>query len=393
MLPAEVLDAQPGELVMDLCAAPGGKSTRIAESMAGKGLLLCNDIHPDRARILIRNLELHGVSNAIVLNETPDHIANRLPRAFDRVLVDAPCSGEGMFRRDGRAVSGWDRFGPEKCAVMQDDIMQAADRMLKPGGFLVYSTCTFSHLEDEGTIARFLSAHPAYDILPIPAINGMSPGISLSGNGGLPADQAARTVRIWPHRAAGEGHFCALLQKHGERTASPDMPGYRTNGRNELVELLDKAGVQLSETAIERISDEDAWIGTTDARGGEKGAEERHYHWLPSFPPELAGLWTIKHGLYVGTRTADRRGYRFEPSHSLLLAFRRNDLDGCLDLSLDDARVLRYLRGETLALTEQEEALSGRVPVFVDGYPLGWGKADGSTLLKNLYPKAWRKMT
>ena len=166
--------------------------------------------------------------------------------------------------------------------------------------------------------------------------------------------------------------------------ASPDLPGYRTNGRNELVELLDHAGVQLSDTATDRISDEDAWIGTTDARSGEKEAEERHYHWLPTAPPDLTGLWTIKHGLYVGTRTTDRRGYRFEPSHSLLLAFRRSDLQGCLDLALEDQRVLRYLRGETLSLNEQENNLTGRVPVFVDGFPIGWGKADGSTLLKNL---------
>ncbi len=396
MLPAEILDARPGEHVMDLCAAPGGKSTRIAEGMRGKGLLFCNDIHADRARVLIRNLELHGVSNAVVLNEPPDHIADRLPGYFDRVLVDAPCSGEGMFRRDGRAVSGWDRFGPPVCMAMQREILHAADRMLRPGGILVYSTCTFNHGEDEGMVARFLLEHPGYEILPVPPAEGLSRGISLPADGGLSVSQAVCTVRIWPHRTPGEGHFCALLRKNGDSGDPFTPPPARYDRKEDLADLLRQADVRLSTAAAQRLSAAGSWIGTSVSRPdpqSTRGTQETHVHWLPEPPPPLDGLRVLKHGLYTGSRTVDPRGSRFEPSHSLLLTLDQSDLDGILDLPLEDGRVMRYLRGETLALQEADAVTEGRIPVFVDGHPLGWGKCDNLRMLKNQYPKAWRKMT
>jgi 16S rRNA C967 or C1407 C5-methylase (RsmB/RsmF family) len=374
MLPAEVLDARPGERVMDLCAAPGGKSTRLAEAMGGQGLLFCNEIRPDRARVLIRNLELHGVSNPIVLAEDPDRIADRLPSYFDRVLVDAPCSGEGMFRRDRHAVAGWERFGPPRCASMQDSILQATDRMLRPGGMLVYSTCTFTHEEDEGTIARFLSAHPGYTVIPIPLHEGLSPGISLPDEGGLPVALAERTVRIWPHRASGEGHFCALLQKKEDPggTVPPAMPEHP--GTAEEWPGLHDGEKRLSAAARQRFTAPDSWTATQEAMGEGANHRETHWHWLPVPPPDMTGLRVLKPGLFLGTQHNRNGATRFEPSHSILLSMRQEDLDIRFDLSLSDDRVLRYLRGETIALTTADGLPPGRIPVFLDGQPLGWAR-------------------
>ncbi len=274
---------------MDLCAAPGGKSTRLAEAMAGQGLLFCNEIRPDRARVLIRNLELHGVSNPIVLADDPERIADRLPMFFDRVLVDAPCSGEGMFRRDRRAASGWERFGPPRCAPMQDGILHAADRMLRPGGVLVYSTCTFTHEEDDGTVARFLSAHPNYSLRPIPLQEGLSPGISLPDQGGLPLELAARTVRIWPHRTNGEGHFCALLQKASDPdgTLPPtrsESPGTTEEWRGSTME---RCGYRFPpDSGFARGQLDNA----QEAVGEGANHREAHWHWLPAPPPDTTGL-------------------------------------------------------------------------------------------------------
>lgn len=390
MLPAEALDARPGERVMDLCAAPGGKSTRIAESMQGKGLLFCNDIHPDRARVLIRNLELHGVTNAVVLNESPGRIADRFPGGFDRVLVDAPCSGEGMFRRDGRAVSGWDRFGPARCTVMQDDILHEADRLLRSGGVLVYSTCTFSHEEDEGSVARFMASHPGYEVLPHPAAAGMSPGISLPG--GLSPADAARTARIWPHRAVGEGHFCAVLRKGGH----PGQEETRVSGTAssaDPVGALESAGVRLTETGRLRLDAAGAWSKAGTSRADSGAAGDRHIHWLPETPPVLDGLRVLKQGLYIGTWRHGTKAMRFEPSHSWLLTMRRDEMDGCLDLEPGDERILRYLRGETVALDPSDRIPTGPVPVFIGRHPLGWGRNEGRGSLKNGYPPSWRRLT
>ncbi len=393
MLPAEVLGARPGERVMDLCAAPGGKSTRLAEAMAGRGLLFCNEIRPDRARVLIRNLELHGVPNPIVLSEDPDRIADRLPGYFDRVLVDAPCSGEGMFRRDRRAVSGWERFGPPRCAPMQDAILRAADRMLRPGGILVYSTCTFTHEEDEGTVSRFLSAHPEYTLLPIPLYDGLSPGIALPDEGGLPADLTGRTVRIWPHRTIGEGHFCAMLQKADAFNGNMPPSGQARAGAVHEWPGLHDGEMRLSDSARQRLSAPDSWAAEQETAGEGAGHRETHWHWLPVPPPDMTGLRILKPGLFLGTQHIRNGDTRFEPSHSVLLAMRPDDLDVRFDLALEDDRVLRYLRGETIALTPADDLPPGRVPVFLDGHPLGWARHETGNMLKNGYPKAWRRLT
>ena len=201
MAPAGLLDAQPGERVLDLCAAPGGKSTQIAASMDGRGLLVCNEIHPKRAAILSSNIERMGVANALVLNEHPSRIAERFPAYFDRVLVDAPCSGEGMFRKHDAASNDWSFETVSMCAARQAEILDCAARTLRPGGRLVYSTCTFSPEENEQTVAAFLRRNPSFEIEALPA-PWFAPGRPEWADGN---DALTRTFRLWPHQLLGEG--------------------------------------------------------------------------------------------------------------------------------------------------------------------------------------------
>ena len=203
MLPAQVLSAKPGDIVVDLCAAPGGKSCRIAEDLKGEGILIANEISEPRSKALLRNVERMGLSNVVILNEDPINMRKVLPLCADKIIVDAPCSGEGMFRRDPGAVKSWEKYGPSTCSEIQASILESADMMLKPGGDLVYSTCTFCELEDEEQIADFLSKHPDYTIVAHPEINGVTHADSNS--------KAPGSMRIWPHLSEGDGHFCVHL--------------------------------------------------------------------------------------------------------------------------------------------------------------------------------------
>ena len=217
MAPARLLDAQPGERVLDLCAAPGGKTTQLAAAMQGRGLLVCNEIHPRRAQVLASNIERLGIPNALVLSEHPAKLAQRFPGYFDRILVDAPCSGEGMFRKEEAAVTDWSEATVAMCAARQQEILASAAEMLAPGGRLVYSTCTFSPEENEGVISAFLHAHPAFSVEPVEA-----PWFSPARPDWIddPAPGLEHAFRLWPHCLRGEGPLppsCAVMRTaHGE---------------------------------------------------------------------------------------------------------------------------------------------------------------------------------
>ena len=252
MAPAELLEVQPGERILDLCAAPGGKSTQIAAKLGGKGLLICNEIHPARSKILSENIERMGICNALVTNETPKRLAELFPEYFDKILVDAPCSGEGMFRKNQTACEEWSSENVELCAQRQDEILDQAAAMLRPGGRLVYSTCTFAPMENEGSICRFLVRHDNFSLLPIEKsafgpipCDGVpewscTPELDIPlEHGSIPRQnnnqiELQRTLRLWPHRVKGEGHFAALLQKDGKLSSDGELPSYNearsTNG-------------------------------------------------------------------------------------------------------------------------------------------------------------------
>lgn len=369
MLPGGVIDAKPGERVLDLCAAPGGKTVQIAASMKGKGLLVANDISPDRVKALVKNIELAGIRNAIVTNDTPGVLAKRFEGYFDRILVDAPCSGEGMFRKDEEAVKNWEKYKSRKCCLIQQDILSYADRMLRPGGVLVYSTCTFSPEENERMISLFLETCPYYEVAEIPKQAGMEGGRPHWADGN---PELFRTVRLWPHRVKGEGHFVAKLRKkggEGMRAVNGADCGANIAGSLEMKHV----------EAFRRFMEENLNIdiqGTLVAKGD-------NLYILPEGLPGLGGIKVAKFGWYLGSCA----GGRFEPSHSMAISLRKEDIRNVIDFSSGSKEVLSYLKGETLML----DGRKGYTAVCVDGFTLGWAKQMGG-MLKNLYPKGWRKL-
>lgn len=370
MLPGSILDAQPGERVLDLCAAPGGKTVQIAAAMKNSGILVANDINSDRVKALVKNIELCGVRNAVVLNETPERLAEGFGCYFDRVLVDAPCSGEGMFRKDEDAAKSWQSFKCDTCSEMQRYILVNADRLLKPGGFMVYSTCTFSPEEDEQIIANFLNRYSEYMTLDIPKPAGIEPGRPEWADGN---DLLARTARLWPHRVKGEGHFVACLWKR-DRCSGPG-----NSGQIEMVygEFIDEN--ELPE-AYKRFMQENLNFKPQGCYT-KKG---RNIYLLPVKIPNLDRIKTAKFGWYLGEVDDNR----FEPSHSLVTALGITDFKKTVNFQKSSREVYSYLKGETIML----EGDKGYTAVCVDGYTLGWAKQTGD-MLKNLYPKGWRKMS
>ena len=360
MAPAALLEPRPGERILDLCAAPGGKTTQIAGRMQNRGLLVCNEIHPKRAAVLSGNVERLGIANALVLNEHPARLAERFPAFFDRVLVDAPCSGEGMFRKHDAAWADWSPETVAMCARRQAEILDSAAAMLRPGGRLVYSTCTFSPEENEGTVSAFLRRHPDFSVAAADA-PWFEPGRPDWVPDGQP--ELARTFRLWPHRLRGEGHFAAVLQRRGE-AASADVgassrPALRGAEKlpAEVRELLQQLDVCLPE-------------------GFPLLWGERVF-WAPPELPDLRGLKALRPGLELAVL---KKG-RAEPAHALALFLR--GAANVRDLTPEEAD--RYLRGETIP----NPSGSGWTLLRLDGCSLGWAKAAGG-VLKNHYPKGLR---
>ena len=345
MAPVALLDPQPGERVCDLCAAPGGKTTQIAGRMKGKGFLLCNEINPKRAKILSRNIERMAVANALVTNEHPANLAERFPGFFDRVLVDAPCSGEGMFRKEEAAVTDWSQETVEMCARRQAEILHSAAAMVRPGGRLVYSTCTFAPEEDEGAVANFLASHP--DFLPEPVeVPWFQPG----ENG---------SYRMWPHKLLGEGHFAAVLKKQ-EAAGETDIPPAKAETLpKEWLAFQKEMGIRLP--------------------AGKAVSFGQNLFWVPEALPELKRLKVLRPGLELGTVKKDR----FEPAHALALWLRE-----CANVqryAADSQELKAYLHGDVVP-----SPVKGWCLVCADDYSLGWGKGDGK-VLKNHYPKGLRR--
>ena len=344
MAPVTLLDPQPGERICDLCAAPGGKSTQIAGRLGGEGFLLCNEYSPKRAKILSRNIERLGIGNALVTNETPQNLAKHLKGYFHRVLIDAPCSGEGMFRKEEAAVTDWSQETVEMCARRQTEILDAGSQLVCPGGRLVYSTCTFAPEENEQVIADFLQHHPEF----YPETE-TAPWFAAGENG---------SFRLWPHKLLGEGHFAAVLRRRGEG----DVPQAPT------------AGEKLPKLWIEFARELDIKLPR-----GKAVLFGQSLYWAPEEMPELRGLKVLRPGLELGTVKKDR----FEPAHALALWL--SDCKNTHDLSSDSAEIGKYMHGETIP-----SHVKGWCLVRVDGYGIGWGKGD-KTVLKNHYPKGLRR--
>lgn len=400
MAVVEILDPRPGERILDLCAAPGGKTTQIAGRMKGEGLLVANELILSRAKILSQNVERMGVKNCVVSNETPERMAELFPGFFDRIVVDAPCSGEGMFRKDDTAVREWSGQHVHMCADRQLKILDKAARMLKPEGVLVYSTCTFAPEENEGTISRFLQEHEEFMIEERPHDRTFATGQAEWIE--APAQGIEHTMRLWPHKLKGEGHYIARLRRRGMMICSafaqePDSeraegmePTSQSNGRIKQKNKKDR--MQTDRTAHGRNGIDD--IVMSDFLTKELGifsgwmAEQRgrlerfgdQIYLVPEFMIGMQGMKVIRPGLHLVTCKKNR----LEPSHSLALALHVHETDRIMELSQEDA--VRYLHGESLPCGAQK----GWMLMSYKGFVLGFGKAINGQM-KNHYPRGLRK--
>ena len=372
MTPANRLPIEPGDRVLDLCAAPGGKATELGAKLSGYGMLAANDISSSRAKGLLKNIELFGIGNVLVLSEEPGRLAAYFPEYFDKILIDAPCSGEGMFRKDKKMVKAWEEHGPEYFSKLQRNIILQAADMLRPGGCMLYSTCTFDGLENEGTIGYLLNERPDFAIEEIRPYEGFEEGRPEE----VPARELPdmrKTIRIFPHKMQGEGHFLALLKKGGELERTPVAP--EKKGKGKLPEELGSFLEKINWNAIGKEFD----AGRIELRGGRA-------YYMPEGLPQLTGIRFLRTGLLLG----ELKKNRFEPSQALAMCLDHGAYPDTVSFSAEDGRVLRYLKGETLDAAELLPAKAkGWYLVCVDGYPLGWSKAAGG-MLKNKYLPGWR---
>ncbi|MDB7980749.1 RsmF rRNA methyltransferase first C-terminal domain-containing protein [Faecalicoccus pleomorphus] len=353
MLPAQILPIEEGEYVLDTCAAPGGKSTELAAKLQNTGLLLSNDISTSRCQGLIKNLELSGSYNTWVCSEDLIDLSKRFAEIFDKILVDAPCSGEGMFRKEPHLISSWQERDDTYYPPIQKEILSCAIDMLKPGGMIVYSTCTFSTKENEEVIQDALHRHSDLHLVPIPKQPGFSSGIGME-----------ECVRLFPHKIKGEGHFVALLQKEGNAS---------------------KKVVKKENSSLPGAFKEFLKICSFDFSKGCFSIKNDKIIWSPQQLPEQRRWRLLRSGLICG----EIKKNHFEPSQAFALALKKSQFKNTVDLSVDDPRVIKYLKGETIDIKDRDTTSKGWILVCVDGFPLGFGKIDKG-IIKNKYSKGWR---
>ena len=364
MSAAALLAPKPGMRVLDLCAAPGGKSTQLATYLGDSGLLVSNEINTQRSQILSQNIERMGIKNAIVTNEDSFVLASHFPGFFNAIQVDAPCSGEGMFRKLPEAIEQWSMENVAICAARQKEILDNAAVMLKPGGTIVYSTCTFSKEENEDVIEYFLERHPDFTL--------------------------EEMERFWPHKVDGEGHFVAKLVRRG--CVDTDLKADRKtkknknskNRKNETKPALTKENMKLLSEFLDETISEDmaAWIKNSRlVMFGEQ------LYRLPDMEVDIKGLKVQRAGLHIG----EFKKQRFEPSHSLALALKLSEAKNVVKLTWDDPQTTGFFNGQSVMLSDEQtaECKKGWALVCVDGYPAGWGKVNGAQV-KNHYPKGLR---
>ena len=364
MTPAAVLPVDEGDRVLDICAAPGGKSTELAAKLNGTGILVSNDISASRAKALLKNLEVFGVENSLIISEAPYKLSERFYEYFDKILIDAPCSGEGMFRKSMSMVSAWDETKNQMFSDLQRSILDEVVKMLKPGGKLLYSTCTFAPIENEKSIEYLLSLDDRLKISDWDRYEGFDHGHPEWSDTGL--KDIEKSARIWPHRVDGEGHFVCLVEKEGEISNTSnfgDYPIKKAKLPKEVEEFLSNVGRDFNTNRLEISGDK--------------------LYFIPDTFPSVRGLRILRCGLYLG----ELKKNRFEPSQSLAMALKKEEYTNVIDLSADDERVIKYLKGETI----EAEGSNGWALVCVDSYPLGWGKLNNG-VLKNKYLPGWRLM-
>ena len=352
MLVADALPIEPDDFVLDMCGAPGGKSCQVASKLNGEGVLIANDIDSSRARILSENVERFGLDNTIVTNVDPMRFTSVFKESFDKIVLDAPCSGEGMFRKLDQAIDTWSLNKVTECAHIQKNLIKGAYDLLRPGGMVIYSTCTYSYEENEA-IVHYAMDELGFKLLPLEKSHGLSPGVDLE-----------EVIRCYPHHYQGEGHFIALLQKPGEAP--------RKQVRIQKAKISPDALKVLKTFYQENLN-----IPVPKNVIENKG----HLYAIKKYFPELKGIRVLRNGLYLG----EVRKNRFIPSYSLALTLTKEDVKRSYDYPSESDEIKKYIHGETLVGNGQK----GFGVIFVDGYPLSFYKE--SNQVKNLFPKGLRR--
>ena len=352
MLVADALPIEPDDFVLDMCAAPGGKSCEIASRLTGEGILIANDIEASRARILSENIERFGLDNTIVTNVDPMRFTKQFQEAFDKIVLDAPCSGEGMFRKLEQAIDTWSEEKVLECAHIQKNLLKGAYDMLKQGGMVIYSTCTYSYEENEAMV-HYAVDELGFEVLPLNKSNGLCPGVDLD-----------EVVRCYPHHYRGEGHFIALLKKPG-------------NSPRKQVRTI-KPSVNLADLKVLKAFYQENLNKKVPSYIIENNG---HLYAVKKNFPELKGIRVLRNGLYLG----EVRKNRFIPSYSLALTLTKQDVKRSYDYPSESEEIKKYIHGETLEGTGEK----GFGVIFVDGYPLSFYKE--SNQVKNLFPKGLRR--
>ena len=398
MAPGALLPVTQGCRVLDLCAAPGGKSTQIGARLAGSGILVSNDISASRARALLKNIELFGIGNVLILSESPDKLATVFSGYFDRIIIDTPCSGEGMFRKVHAVAKNWEQYGSAYYADLQKQIIPHAIEMLAPGGIMIYSTCTFSPLEDEDSLDLILKEHPEMHVIAFPEADRLfgEVGFVRAGNikGRSYPEEISNAARLFPHKIKGEGHFVALLQKDGSPADGAD--GSLSVGAQEPASRMTAFKNVYDASVRKRHRDiPDSAFDFLEKVGFRIAADKLYVKsgFLsldpdPDIPFGAEKLRTLRRGLLLGEIRKDR----FEPSQALACAMPAGAYPNTVDFPADSDDVIRYLKCETICVNgENAKAEDGYVLVCTDGFPLGWARKKDDTL-KNRYLPGWRMM-
>ena len=388
MVPASLLPVSEGDRILDLCAAPGGKATALSARLCGTGFLAANDISSSRVKALLRNLELSGSVNSLILNEEPERLLPYFEGWFDKILLDAPCSGEGMFRKEESLLDDWTPDKSEALSKLQKKLVRTAEKLLRPGGMLLYSTCTFSRSEDEEVIEDLLNNAPEMRLVKPDWYEGFSSGIR--ADSAFPLENC---VRIYPHRMESEGQFAALLMKEAgpeENRAEEGLSSSKSRTSSKKRTGNTKGGKAVTESLqlVEKFFDEIGLVSIGGQKAGRQALDIRgdKVYYVPAEVPDIRGLTFIRNGLYLG----DLKKNRFEPSEALALSLLPEDAASCICLPVNDKRLTDYLSGAPIEIMEEETAAkSGWVLLCADRFPLAFGKLVNGQL-KNKYPAGWR---
>lgn len=358
-----ILPIKENDKVLDMCAAPGGKSTQIAGKLNGTGILVTNDISATRCKALLKNIEISGVYNAIVTNETPKNLAKKFKGYFNKIIVDAPCSGEGMFRKDKDAIKSWETHKTELCCSLQREILYYAKDMLDNGGIIAYSTCTFAPEENEQMINEFLIQNKDFELIDFDKSSGFENGRKGWINEYNVVGGIEKTGRLMPYKIKGEGHFLALIRKKGT-PQNQDVSKIKQPDKKSLIDMETFFKENLNIPIYENI--------------------EIHKTSVFSIPNgiDLSGLRVVRSGFYLG----EIKTKRFEPSQAFAMGLKKDDAKYTISFNIDDENLTRYLKGESFTVNTKQD---GWHLICIDKYPIGWGKVQKSRL-KNKYLSGWR---